>query len=82
MHVTLVEVLPVVDPAFVAEIGVSEDEYWAVRVAKAIDGGVEIVVAVLVAVEFAAWSVVAVADWEDDEDCCERKDAEAQEVAC
>jgi hypothetical protein len=52
--VTFVEVPPVrvVDPAFVAEIGVFEDEYLVVRVAKVIDGGVvadEIVVAVLVA---------------------------------
>ena len=42
----------VVDPAFVAEIGVFEDEYLVVRVAKVIDGGVaadEFVVAVLVA---------------------------------
>ena len=66
----------VVDPAFVAEIGVFGDEYLVVRVAKAIDGGVaadEVVVAVL----------VAVADWVFDEDCCEREDAGGQrEAAC
>ena len=65
-----------VDPAFVAEIGVFEDEYLAVRVAKVIDGGAaadEIVVAVL----------VAVADWVFDGDCCEREDAGGQrEAAC
>jgi len=55
-----VEVPPVRvgDPAVVAEIGVFEDEYSFVRVAKVIDGGVAvadgIVEAVLVVVEFAA----------------------------
>jgi hypothetical protein len=73
-----VEVPPVrvVDPAFVAEIGVFEDEYLVVRVAKVIDGGVaadEIVVAVL----------VAAADWVFGGDCCAREDAGGQkEAAC
>ena len=64
----------VVDPAFVAEIGVFGDEYLIVRVAKVIDGGVaadEIVVAVL----------VAAADWVFDGDCCAREDAGGQRVA-
>ena len=58
----------VVDPAFVAEIGVFGDEYSVVRVAKVIDGGVaadELVVAVL----------VAAADWVFDGDCCAREGA-------
>lgn len=57
----------VVDPAFVAEIGVFGDEYSVVRVAKVIDGGVVdgIVVAVL----------VAAADWVFDGDCCAREGA-------
>lgn len=77
MHVTSVEVPPVmvVDPAFVAEIGVFEDEYLVVRVVKVIDGGVaadEIVVAVL-----------AVADWVFGGDCYAREDAGGQrEAAC
>lgn len=65
----------VVDPAFVAEIGVFEDEYLVVRVAKVIDGGVadELVVAVL----------VAAADWVFGGDCCAREDAGGQrEAAC
>ena len=65
----------VVDPGFVAEIGVFGDEYLVVRVAKVIDGGAaadEIVVAVLVA-----------ADWVFDGDCCAREDAGGQrEAAC
>ena len=72
-----VEVPPakVVDPAFVAEIGVFGDEYLVVRVAKVIDGGVadEIAVAVL----------VAAADWVFDGDCCAREDVGGQrEAAC
>ena len=66
----------VVDPVFVAEIGVFEDEYLVVRVAKVIDGGVaadELVVAVL----------VAAADWVFGGDCCVREDAGGQrEAAC
>ena len=75
---TPVEVPParVVDPAFVAEIGVFEDEYLVVRVAKVTDGGVaadEIVVAVL----------VAAADWVFDGDCCAKEDAgDQKEAAC
>lgn len=55
-HVTPAKVLPVreIDPAFVAEIGAVEDEHWVARVAKVTDVGIEIVVAVAVAVEFAA----------------------------
>lgn len=61
----------VVDPAFVAEIGVFGD---VVRVAKVIDGGVAadgIVVAVLVA-----------ADWAFGGDCYAREDAVQREAAC